>query len=1755
MSAPGPLWNPPARPELSWRLGRYADILARMRAAGPLFALPDGSRPLAGWNTGAPEDFGVALAGAWAVAADVLCFYQERLLNEGFLRTATEPLSIRELVRALGYRPNPGVGASTMLAFVVGPGIPGDGASHIPAGTAAQSAPVGGGVAQTFETSVDVWGRPEWNAMPPYLPVRVVRPFLASGASRVRLAGQRTGVAAGDGLLLDDAAGSAWSFALASAAAPDRASNSTAVTLGEPAAGGVPGALAVPRVTAFGRRASLFGHDAPAWSAARPEQRRAAMDPAGGLFRLAHGSTEWRGASTGLPMEAPGAAGFATPRAVFASSAGVWLAAVSGQGVYRSDDGAAWAAVGGPLARAEVFCFAEGTFGELYAGGAAGRVYRSPDGGRSWDARLPQPVVQSDGATLTVTSARMPGVIVRSLLAWRDGAQAWLAAGTDAGVYLSNDGGGAWTAQNVIGPPPPPKPPAPPAKPPTLPSTPPAPGLAAFSVFALARGADGVLMAGTSAGVYRAAGPAGGYGWSDVSGTLPRTASLPPTVRTLAAAADPSGGARAYWAGTDAGVFRAAVSTGAWSWAPASSGLGTDGAAPAVRGLVVLGGGVATRVLAATSAGVFVSGDGGRSWSAAAPPPPAPASGAAGEKAAALACDAPPVPAPAGLNNPDVLALAAGPDDSLLAATPFLGYRDAVTREPVTEWPCFAPRGSVLDLAGATRAIVPGSRVVVWQPGAAGATAALCTVDSVDSVRRTDFGLSGAATRLTVVGGGDLGALDPRTAVVFAVPAELPLDVRQVPEPVPVGGGALTLAGAVPALRRRQWIAVTGQPARVALAPAAGVFRGSGGGWLPAGLALCGVRALACGGAGAAWAACEGGVFATTDGGDSWAAVGGALGAVPTSLLRAPGGDLYAGTEGAGVRVSAGGTGTWRGAGPGLDGLCVHALAMPGAGALYAATDGGVFRLAGGAWEPAGSGLPGASMLALAVDQGDVYAAGRGSTVWRLPAGAPSWVRAGAGLPARSVLSLSAGEDGTIFAGTDGGGVYRLAPGGTAWTGVRGLDRAQVPALAVGVDGALWAGTLGGVYRAADAHSAWAPVPVGAANQVQALAIAADGTPWAGCGTRTLLTSADGLQTAPVGMVHAATLDLDVGRGLDAGALPDEARQALTRAGIAVPAIDQVTVRVPRQAWTLATDAGPLFLYAGPGAVQAWWPSETPVITRAPASDGATADVDRAADDPGPPRNPVADDDPDVDPLRRFASATDDDAVAPDEVGDPVDLTIPGGLGQITRVAPSWSAEAIDRDEDAAASTQASPPAGSADAPASADESPDDPGSPADAPDPKNADPGPVAVLSMAVRTGSGFAGQVQVRADEWFWRPAIPADPAAAEVVRVATAGAGVDRTQVTVSPALAGLYDPATTTVCANVAPATQGASVGRDVLGSGDATAVGQQFRLHRQPLAYVPADTPTGGASTLQVRVDGAAWTEVETLAGQAPGAAVYLVRVQPDGPATVVFGDGREGARLPTGMENVTATYRTGIGADGNLPSGSITVLRSRPAAVRRAANPVAATGGADPESPDQARERAPVAVRALGRVVSLSDYADFASLYPGVSQARSDLLRARASHLVAVTIAGVEGAVPGAGVMAGLTASIDANRLNATRFRVVPYEPLWFRFAARIVASAAYDPADVAHRARHAMQAHLAFDARGFGVDVRLAELMAALQAVRGVQAVEPSALYVDGLAPALHARLVAAPARVDPGTGAPLAAQILLPHPAGGLSLHPARP
>lgn len=340
-------------------------------------------------------------------------------------------------------------------------------------------------------------------------------------------------------------------------------------------------------------------------------------------------------------------------------------------------------------------------------------------------------------------------------------------------------------------------------------------------------------------------------------------------------------------------------------------------------------------------------------------------------------------------------------------------------------------------------------------------------------------------------------------------------------------------------------------------------------------------------------------------------------------------------------------------------------------------------------------------------------------------------------------------------------------------------------------------------------------------------------------------------------------------------------------------------------------------------------------------------------------------------------------------------------------------------------------------------------------------------------------------------------------EVRTISTVALADGYTRITLARDLDHRYDPASVTINANVAPATHGAGKS-EILGSGDGTAAYQQFALKQPPLTYVSAATPSGVASTLQVRVNGIAWQEALWLAGQGPTRPVYTTFIDAQGNTIVEFGDGTEnGARLPSGQNNVTATYRQGVGSPGNVGAGQITTLLTRPLGVQAVINPVAASGGGDPESIDAARINVPTTTRALDRIVALEDAGDFARASAAIAKARAVWAWDGRRHVACVTVAASGGAAvdPASAQYRNLIGAMLAACDGTFPIVLCSYVPRSFTLGAVLTVDPSRDADAVVAAARDALRAAFGFDARDFMQPVFESEIFAVLQAVPGVVA------------------------------------------------------
>jgi hypothetical protein len=348
--------------------------------------------------------------------------------------------------------------------------------------------------------------------------------------------------------------------------------------------------------------------------------------------------------------------------------------------------------------------------------------------------------------------------------------------------------------------------------------------------------------------------------------------------------------------------------------------------------------------------------------------------------------------------------------------------------------------------------------------------------------------------------------------------------------------------------------------------------------------------------------------------------------------------------------------------------------------------------------------------------------------------------------------------------------------------------------------------------------------------------------------------------------------------------------------------------------------------------------------------------------------------------------------------------------------------------------------------------------------------------------------------------------------------------------SAPLVNSYERGTVTVAANVAFASHGESRS-EILGSGDAATPFQKFALKGSPLTYVPSeDSPSGAVTTLTVRVNELEWHEKRDLYGLGGRERAYAVSIDDDGKATVEFGDGAMGARLPSGSENVRASYRVGTGLAGLVPPGQLTLLTNPPLGVKRVTNPFAATGASDPEAGEDARAHAPLTVRTLDRTVSLDDFEDFAASFAGIGKAQASWLWSGEERLIVLTLADASGEPldPSSVAFSNLAKALVAAGEPRRNVRLVPYVPRLFQVTARLVLDPDFQPSTVVARASAALRESVAFERRTYAQPVAQSEIEATLQAVAGVVAVDLTQLHFVGatgvkpLLPASGATVVA---------------------------------
>ncbi|MEU1816081.1 baseplate J/gp47 family protein [Streptomyces roseifaciens] len=201
--------------------------------------------------------------------------------------------------------------------------------------------------------------------------------------------------------------------------------------------------------------------------------------------------------------------------------------------------------------------------------------------------------------------------------------------------------------------------------------------------------------------------------------------------------------------------------------------------------------------------------------------------------------------------------------------------------------------------------------------------------------------------------------------------------------------------------------------------------------------------------------------------------------------------------------------------------------------------------------------------------------------------------------------------------------------------------------------------------------------------------------------------------------------------------------------------------------------------------------------------------------------------------------------------------------------------------------------------------------------------------------------------------------------------------------------------------------------------------QVFALAQRPALLdtvrVFMDDGTGGTE----------WTRVRDFLLTKKSDQIFSAFTDDKGTSRILFGDGVNGAIPATGLK-ITAAYRTGGGAYGNIPPNNVRDLADGiPGIVVTGSS--AMQGGADEEPLEQIRTNAPRVFRTQGRAVSAQDYADLALTVAGIEDAKAI---ARSASSVVIYVIGPNNLRPSQAQRDEVAAYVHARALSGVTVTV-----------------------------------------------------------------------------------------------------------------------
>lgn len=287
-------------------------------------------------------------------------------------------------------------------------------------------------------------------------------------------------------------------------------------------------------------------------------------------------------------------------------------------------------------------------------------------------------------------------------------------------------------------------------------------------------------------------------------------------------------------------------------------------------------------------------------------------------------------------------------------------------------------------------------------------------------------------------------------------------------------------------------------------------------------------------------------------------------------------------------------------------------------------------------------------------------------------------------------------------------------------------------------------------------------------------------------------------------------------------------------------------------------------------------------------------------------------------------------------------------------------------------------------------------------------------------------------------------------------------------------------------------QGITISNEVVGS--STGFPQQkFKLKYQGVIDDSIDLYIDEGAGFEL------WSDVtEDDIGATENGKQYTRETDEDGFTWIFLGDGLNGKIPAIGVDNLVSTYRVGGGVDTNVGANSITELNTNLAGIRSIFNPIAATGGLDAETLDEAKQNAPRMFKSQSRAVTKEDYESISISVPGIAKAKA-VVDETMVNTVHIIIAPDGGGQPSADLISQVEQILDERKVITTNVLMEMPRYVLAQLTIDFTIEPEWNAQEVRSYIMEALKTLFDFSTMDFGVGMPISRIYKAMMEVQGI--------------------------------------------------------